>query len=1382
HEQALALQPGSTQALNARGAALKELGRFDEARQSYAQALALDAACVDALNNLGSCLLAEGRADAAMDTYAQALAHAPNHLSTRWNRALALMLRGEWEEGWREYEVRFANHKVTPHSSQKPCWNGEPLAGRTILVHAEQGFGDTLNFARFVPLVKAQGGRVLFECQPALHPLMVSSDGFDALLAPGDPAANECDVQIPLLSLPGLFGTRPDGVPGTMPSVAAPADRAALWQTRIDEICQSLPGASEALKVGIVWAGSPTHKNDHNRSCALDAFAPLAQIPGVTLFSLQKGPAASQAQNAPAGMTLIDLGPALHDFADTAAVMEALDLVIAVDTSVVHLAGALDKAVWTLLPFSPDWRWMLSGDTTPWYPCMRLFRQPAPGQWVPVFAQVAAQLAQLAGQSEPTPDVVWWQNAVAQSSRDPALWNGLAQCCLELGETEAAQEAFAQAQRLQGGPLVSIIVPCYKQAHLLTETMESVLAQTYAHWEVIIVNDGSPDDTQTVAERFIAAHPDRQIRLITKPNGGLPAARNTGIAEVRGEFILPLDADDTLRPTFLEKTVAALQADPAADYAFTFLQFFGTRHDIWQCGPFTPEELQTANRVPYCALMRRPMVEALGGYGEGIAAYEDWDFWLRATALGHRGTRVPEPLFCYRQSAASKLLADNRKREFFLAQQIQRHADVYGPARVALAQESLRRVQDTPAHETRPAITAIVCTFNRVDMLQRVLKSYEAQTLPRWAYEVVVVDDGSSDGTTAFLESYRPDYTLVVHRMPQNSGLSAARNAGIIKARGEIVLFQDDDDAATPTYLKQHLRTHQAHPGAHVAAFGRIDPSPEIADSVAFQVLNGASGLLNYFDDFRDGQLLDFRFFWGGLVSLKAAFLKENGLFDEETRWGMDDAELAWRLKDAGLQVVHNKNAVLHALRSLTLEQFCRRQSNQGRAAAWMTRKHPHPTVPFWVGVANADQRLPQLTEAWERAQGVIETMDTLERAGWAAVSKMPEFRTKTLPALQSLCRIGAEYHLLSGYQERLTELHAQDEARPVSVPEHALVSVVVTCYNYGRFLTEAVESIVAQTYTNWEVIIVNDGSPDDTQAVAERFIASHPDHPIRLINQSNSGHAAYARNRGLSEARGQYLLCLDADDVLAPTFLSECVALLERAPALSIAYTDQERFYDDGRIERFHAGDYSTRDLTEYLPFGACSLFTRQTWLNAGPYKPVGYEDWDFWLACAETGHFGRRIPKPLFHYRKHNEGKYAQDLQDGLLHKARLALAHPTLFDDEKRRWAASFVAEADQQSVLRAEALFADGNSAGAKRLLLSLARNTPSNARVLNNLGVLCWHEGDSVSALRWFQQALEADPHDEATLHNCADVLAAMGQGDEARQFLASRCVPVLLAA
>ena len=237
-----------------------------------------------------------------------------------------------------------------------------------------------------------------------------------------------------------------------------------------------------------------------------------------------------------------------------------------------------------------------------------------------------------------------------------------------------------------------------------------------------------------------------------------------------------------------------------------------------------------------------------------------------------------------------------------------------------------------------------------------------------------------------------------------------------------------------------------------------------------------------------------------------------------------------------------------------------------------------------------------------------------------------------------------------------------------------------MTSYNYGRYLTEAVESVVAQTYPHWEMIIVNDGSPDDTQEIAERLIAAHPDRAIRLITQSNSGHAAHARNRGLAESRGQYLLCLDADDVLEPTFLAESVALLQANPLLSIAYTDQERFYEDGTVERFYAGDYSVSHLTQYLPFGACSLTRRSAWNEAGPYRPVGYEDWDFWLSCAERGHTGRRIPKPLFRYRKHNEGKYAQDVAKGRTHKARLVYNHPALFDDTTQRWARSIIA-ADQ-----------------------------------------------------------------------------------------------------
>ena len=656
HDTALALKPEFPQAYNGRGASLVALGRFEEAREGYRRALLLKPDYTDARCNVALSFLSENRVAEALAAFNDVLAQDPEVLSARWNRSLTLLVSGDLARGWAEYECRFRHNRVATHGSPKPLWDGTPLNGRTILIHAEQGFGDTLHFVRYLPLVRAAGGRVLFECQPALHPLIAGCDGFDGLLSPpasGGDHPEPYDVQAPLLSLPGIFGTVEATIPNGVPYVIVPNDKREIWRARLDEISRALPSGGTGLKVGLVWGGSPNHTNDHNRSCRLADFGPLAAVPGVTFWSLQKGPAAAQAADAPHGMTLIDLNPALADFADTAAVIEQMDLVISVDTSIVHLAGALGKPVWTLLPFCPDWRWQLGREDCPWYPTMRLFRQSQPRQWAPVLGRVGDALSRLAGQSDSsgkdaahlvklgethfaagdpaearrcftqalavapghiraqnnlavlafgegryddailllnailtvTPDQVstvenlarcweakgddaqamhWWQAALERTPESPALWNGLAQCCVRCRDWANARDAFRvsfQLDDLQDGirailaeldtaleaedptpdaaaPLVSIIVPCHNYGRYLPDAVQSVIGQTYQNWEIVVVNDGSTDDTQEVAERLIAAHPDRAIRLIAQTDADRPAgqrrvslARNRGIRE-----------------------------------------------------------------------------------------------------------------------------------------------------------------------------------------------------------------------------------------------------------------------------------------------------------------------------------------------------------------------------------------------------------------------------------------------------------------------------------------------------------------------------------------------------------------------------------------------------------------------------------------------------------------------------------------------------------------------------------------------------------------------------------------------------------------------------------------------------------------------------------
>jgi hypothetical protein len=292
-------------------------------------------------------------------------------------------------EGWSEYEWRWKNPGFESKPSfAQPVWDGSNHAG-TVLLTAEQGFGDTIQFIRYAPLVAARCRRVLLQCHRELVPLLDGAPGLAGVISRGQ-ALPDFDVHCTLMTLPRLFATTLDTIPARVPYLNAEPARVAAWGAKL--------GETRRFKVGLAWAGSEAHKNDQHRSMLLSVFAPLSAIPGTLFVSLQKGPAALQIQSPPDGMELIDPTADLHDFADTAALIANLDLVISVDTAMVHLAGALAKPVWTLLPLVPDWRWLLNRSDSPWYPTMRLFRQPALGDWSAVMQRVAADLRRFMGE------------------------------------------------------------------------------------------------------------------------------------------------------------------------------------------------------------------------------------------------------------------------------------------------------------------------------------------------------------------------------------------------------------------------------------------------------------------------------------------------------------------------------------------------------------------------------------------------------------------------------------------------------------------------------------------------------------------------------------------------------------------------------------------------------------------------------------------------------------------------------------------------------------------------------------------------------------------------------------------------------------------------
>jgi tetratricopeptide (TPR) repeat protein len=395
-EQALALKPHFPEAFNNLGNALTELGRFEAALEKYDAALALRPRYAHALNSRANALRCLNRIPESLASFAQALEVAPDHAPGHANRAQVLLLAGDFERGWEEYEWRWrlGNDRPAGREPPQPRWRGDQaLKGRTILLHAEQGLGDTIQFCRYAPLVAAAGATVILEVPRPLVALLRSLPGVSALISEGDPLP-PFELHAPLMSLPFAFATRLESIPASIPYLRADPQRLRTWQDRL--------GARTRPRVGVVWSGGFRADQpglwavNARRNVSLALLEPLKH-PGIEFYSLQKGePAEAELASLVScgwpGPRLEDFTAELSDFADTAALIEQLDLVISVDTSTAHLAGALGKPVWILNRYDSCWRWLCDRSDSPWYPTARLYRQERPNEWGSVIERVRSDL------------------------------------------------------------------------------------------------------------------------------------------------------------------------------------------------------------------------------------------------------------------------------------------------------------------------------------------------------------------------------------------------------------------------------------------------------------------------------------------------------------------------------------------------------------------------------------------------------------------------------------------------------------------------------------------------------------------------------------------------------------------------------------------------------------------------------------------------------------------------------------------------------------------------------------------------------------------------------------------------------------------------------
>jgi tetratricopeptide (TPR) repeat protein len=385
YRRSLEINPRRSDALNNLGLALYEQGESEESVSCLRRAVESEPESSNAHNSLGMVLAGLGRRSEGVASFLRAVEVDPDCVDAHFNHSMVLLVEGDFNRGWEGHEWRLKKETLLGEQARFPqkAWDGSSLDGKTILIHAEQGYGDTVQFVRYAREIAAPGTRIVLECQPRLTKLLGCIPEIDSVIGKGE-ALPRFDEHVFLLSLPRILGTRLDTIPGEVPYIRPPAD----W-----EVPGNLHLDNEGLKVGLVWAGNPGHANDRNRSIALEKLAPCLETEGARFFSLQFGEKSGDIAGLGGQALIEDLSPHLSGFSAPAAAIAHLDLVLSVDTVSAHIAGAMGKPVWMLLPFVPDWRWLLDREDSPWYPTMRLFRQSKIGDWEGVVERVKEEIA-----------------------------------------------------------------------------------------------------------------------------------------------------------------------------------------------------------------------------------------------------------------------------------------------------------------------------------------------------------------------------------------------------------------------------------------------------------------------------------------------------------------------------------------------------------------------------------------------------------------------------------------------------------------------------------------------------------------------------------------------------------------------------------------------------------------------------------------------------------------------------------------------------------------------------------------------------------------------------------------------------------------------------
>ncbi len=591
-KQAIALGTDYAEAHNHLGMAYSGAGRFAAAIAAFEKAVALEPGFDQALYNLGNAQLAQGHCDQAIETYRHCVTRDPNNALAHWNLSHALLLDGQYEQGWPHYAWRRhpdVDIKTYPYPLQGPAWDGSPFPDKRLLVHFEQGYGDSIQFGRFLAQAKALGGTVIMQVRDAMARVFQQIDGIDDLITvdkTGVAEHVEYDFHTSLLDLPGLFNLTLNTL-SHAPYIRCPKDLKASWQARI---------TSDQFKVGVVWAGSPLHGNDKNRSCDLSLWAPLMDLPGIAWYSLQKGRAAEDLRQSPLRQKITDLDDSIADFGDTCAAIEQLDLIISVDTAVLHLAGAMGKPTWALLPHAPDWRWLRERSDSPWYKDVTLLRQRIPEHWDDVMEDITSRLASL-------------------TSLKPA-----------------------SAQTDKAGTAMPVIIPAFKQKTQLATCIEHLKRQTVPC--DIFVRDNSEDNV------YFTAAVNEGIRHFLGTDCPYMLVLNQDMylePNAVEEMVTFMDAHPTCG---IGAPLQLNSEDPNLVIWGGSLDAFPTgKHCIGTVSQFSePSPVIWANGA--CMILRRDMVQDIGLLDKNLvfigsdsdysftARARGWDVWCIATARG----------------------------------------------------------------------------------------------------------------------------------------------------------------------------------------------------------------------------------------------------------------------------------------------------------------------------------------------------------------------------------------------------------------------------------------------------------------------------------------------------------------------------------------------------------------------------------------------------------------------------------------------------------------------------------------------------------------------------------------------------------------------------